>query len=326
VLSVSEAGAPADLGLVARLYGTMARIRQFELTAERLQASGDMDSSLHLSLGQEAVATGVCDVLRRSDLITTTHRGHGHCIAKGGEIVPMMAELFAKSGGYCGGKSGSMHIADPASGILGANAIVGAGIPIAVGAALAIQQRSSDDVAAVFFGEGAVAQGIFHESLNISALWRLPVIFVCENNGYAEMTAASVHLSNTDVASFAEPYGIPAETVDGNDVLTVRAAALRAVERARTGGGPGLMQALTYRSRGHYQGDPQVYRSREEVEQWRARDPLALVRSRFPQAASQFDQLDRDAEAAVTGAVEEIRGWPGPQAAALTEHVYAVPG
>ena len=301
----------------------MSNIRNFEMTAERLQASGIMESSLHLSIGQEAVAAGVCDVLRRSDLIATTHRGHGHCIAKGGELAPMMGELFAKSGGYCGGKSGSMHIADPASGILGANAIVGAGIPIALGAALAFQQQGQDDVAVAFFGEGAVAEGVFHESLNIAALWNLPILFVCENNGYAEMTPASIHLASTDVAAFAAPYGIPAASVDGNDVLVVRAAAERAVSQARDGAGPALLQARTYRWRGHYQGDPETYRSRAEVEEWRERDPLARLRAAFPEAADHFDALDQAAAQAVAAAVEEARSWPDAEAAALTEHVYA---
>ncbi|HUD36134.1 MAG TPA: thiamine pyrophosphate-dependent dehydrogenase E1 component subunit alpha [Streptosporangiaceae bacterium] len=301
----------------------MARIRQFEIAAERLQASGILESSLHLSIGQEAVAAGVCDALRRSDLITTTHRGHGHCIAKGGELAPMMGELFAKGGGYCGGKSGSMHIADPASGILGANAIVGAGIPIALGAALAFQQRGTDGVAVAFFGEGAVAEGVFHESLNIAALWALPIVFVCENNGYAEMTPVSVHLASADVAAFGAPYGIPASGVDGNDVLAVRQAAQQAVSAARNGAGPALLEARTYRWRGHYQGDPETYRTREEVEQWRERDPLRRLRAVLPGAADRFDDLDQQAMRLVNTAVDEVRGWPGTEAAALTEHVYA---
>jgi acetoin:2,6-dichlorophenolindophenol oxidoreductase subunit alpha len=312
-----------DIDAAYRLYAVMSKIRQFETAAERLQASGVMDSALHLSIGQEAVAAGVCDVLRRSDLIATTHRGHGHCIAKGGELAPMMGELFARTGGYCGGKSGSMHIADPASGILGANAIVGAGIPIALGAALTFQQQGTDNVAVAFFGEGAVAEGVFHESLNVAALWQLPIIFVCENNGYAEMTPVSVHLASTSVAAFGGPYGVTASTVDGNDVLAVRAAAQAAAGRARDGGGPVLLEARTYRWRGHYQGDPETYRSREEVEQWRERDPLQRLRSAFPEGTGRFDALDQRAAAAVSEAVDEARSWPGVPTSALTEHVYA---
>ncbi len=312
-----------DIDAAYRLYGVMSTIREFETAAERLQASGVMDSSLHLSIGQEAVASGVCDVLRRSDLIATTHRGHGHCIAKGGALAPMMGELFARTGGYCGGKSGSMHIADPASGILGANAIVGAGIPIAVGAALTFQQEGKDDVAVAFFGEGAVAEGVFHESLNIAALWQLPVIFVCENNGYAEMTPVSLHLAGSSVAAFGAAYGVTAATVDGNDVLAVRAAAQAATARARGGGGPVLLEARTYRWRGHYQGDPETYRSREEVEQWREQDPLRRLRAVFPAEVDRFDALDQQAADAVSAAVDEARGWPDVPASALTEHVYA---
>lgn len=319
-----------DGALYTRLYSTMTRIRHFESTAERLHAAGALDSGLHLSIGQEAVAAGVCDVLRRTDLIATTHRGHGHCLAKGGRFAPMLGELFSKKGGYCGGKSGSMHIADPASGILGANAIVGAGLPIAVGAALALQQLHTDAVAAVFFGEGAVAEGSFHESLNIAALWSLPVVFVCENNGYAEMTPVSTHLASTDVSVYAAPYGIPGETVDGNDVLAVRDAAGQAVDRARRGDGPTLLQAHTYRWRGHYQGDPEIYRTREEVNEWRARDPLRVLRAKLeqdlPDIDEDLDELDRSAEKAMEAAVAEVRFWPDVDLSALTEHVYAEAG
>jgi acetoin:2,6-dichlorophenolindophenol oxidoreductase subunit alpha len=308
--------------VAAELYATMARIRAFEVSAERLHASGALDSGLHLSIGQEAVATGVCHPLRRADLITTTHRGHGHCIAKGGELAPMMAELFAKQGGYCGGKSGSMHIADPASGILGANAIVGAGIPIAVGAALTFQQRGDDNVAVCFFGDGAVAEGVFHESMNLAALWRLPVVFVCEDNGYAEMTPASVHLATSDIARFGAGYDMPAESVDGNDVTAVRAAAVRAVDRARSGEGPTLLHARTYRWRGHYQGDPEVYRAAAEVEAWQQKDPLQVLRAQLPAQAAAFDELDAQAEQQVASAVDQARSWPDVTPDALTEHVY----
>lgn len=196
-----------DADLARALYTCMSRIRQFEETAGRLLADGQLPGFLHLSIGQEAIAAGVCSALSISDHITTTHRGHGHCIAKGGSLGRMMAELFGKAEGYCRGRSGSMHIADPAVGILGANAIVGGGLAMALGAAFSAQCRGSTSVALAFFGEGAAAEGVFHECLNLAALWKLPIIFVCENNGYAEMTPASVHLSARRVADFGAAYG-----------------------------------------------------------------------------------------------------------------------
>jgi TPP-dependent pyruvate/acetoin dehydrogenase alpha subunit len=316
-----QSGAPTAL----ELYDTMTRIRRFEVTAERLQATGRIESGLHLSIGQEAVAAGVCHPMRSTDLITSTHRGHGHCLAKGGQLAPMLGELFAKSGGYCGGKSGSMHIADAGSGILGANAIVGGGIPIALGAAFAIQQQGRDDVAATFFGEGAAAEGVFHESLNIAALWRLPILFVCENNGYAEMTPVSVHLAAAGVADFGAPYGIPAVSVDGNDVFAVLDSAAQAIDRARSGGGPTILECRTYRWRGHYQGDPETYRTRDEVDEWSARDPLVLLRARHSELASDFDGLDAKADHDLATAVEEVAQWTDPGPDALLEHVYSTP-
>lgn len=326
---MSDSPAPPDespaQSRALELYDTMTRIRQFEITAERLQATGRIETSLHLSIGQEAVAAGVCYPMRTTDLITSTHRGHGHCLAKGGQLAPMMGELFAKAGGYCGGKSGSMHIADPRSGILGANAIVGGGIPIALGAALAIQQQQRDDVAAVFFGEGAAAEGVLHESLNLASLWRLPILFVCENNGFAEMTPVSVHLAATNVADFAAAHKVPATTIDGNDVLEVLAAAEAAIDRARAGEGPSLLECRTYRWRGHYQGDPEVYRTKAEVEEWTKRDPLLALRSRYPQLSTHFDELDTKAGVDIELAVQEASSWADPLPTAVLENVYAQP-
>ena len=207
------------------LLRVMLQIRHFELKAGALFAAGQLPGFIHLSIGQEAIAAGVSSVLRNDDYITTTHRGHGHCIAKGGGLLPMMAELYGAAEGYLKGRSGSMHIADPETGILGANAIVGAGIPMAVGAAFSAFVRGSDGVAVAFFGEGAVAQGVFHESMNLAAIWNLPMIFVCENNQYAELSHISLHLASSRVVDFAIPYRMAAEQVDGNDVLTVRQAA-----------------------------------------------------------------------------------------------------
>lgn len=315
---------PAEL--VRRLYRTMSLIRAFEETASRLLASGELAGFLHLSIGQEAVAAGVCDVLTEDDYITTTHRGHGHCIAKGARIDRMLAEIFARTTGYCGGRSGSMHVADPKAGILGANAIVGACIPIALGGAFAAQTLNQRRVSVAFFGEGATAQGVFHESLNLASLWRLPVVFVCENNLFAEMTPVEVHLAASAVTDYAAPHRIPAEAVDGNDVLAVRDAAQSAVDRARDAGGPTLLECRTYRWRGHFEGDAQRYRSKDEVAEWRERDPLRLLAERVttdPELAKELQAIAKECAREVCTAVEWARAQPEPTASALTEHVYS---
>lgn len=326
-MTTTATGAPPR-ETVLRLYRTMALIRNFESAAGRLLASGELAGFLHLSIGQEAVAAGVCDVLQDTDYLTTTHRGHGHCIAKGGRVEAMFAEIFARATGYCGGRSGSMHVADPAVGILGANAIVGACLPIALGGAFAAQVLDQPRVAVTFFGDGAVAEGTFHESLNLAALWRLPVVFVCEHNGYAEMTPSTVHLSTTTVADYARPPGIPAETIDGNDALQVREAADRAVQRARTGGGPTLLECRTYRIRGHFEGDPGRYRDTDEVDAWQRHDPLRLLKDRAAVDSTlraQLDEADRQCKAEVDAAITWARSQPEPTPADLTQHVYRRP-
>lgn len=320
--------APPAADLITRLYRTMSLIRHFETAAARLLASGDLAGFLHLSIGQEAVAAGVCDALEEDDYITTTHRGHGHCIAKGARIDAMFAEILARSAGYCGGRSGSMHVADPKAGILGANAIVGACIPIGVGGAFAAQVLGQRRVSVAFFGDGAVAEGVFHESLNLAALWKLPLVFVCENNAYAEMTPTEVHLNNTSVASYAEPHQIPAQTVDGNDVLAVRDAAERAVELARYGGGPALLECRTYRMRGHFEGDAQRYQSKTERAAWLKRDPLLLLAAKAgvePGLGARLREIDALCEREVSAAITWARAQPEPTRAALTSHVYTAP-
>jgi TPP-dependent pyruvate/acetoin dehydrogenase alpha subunit len=309
------------------LYETMCRIRRFEEAAGDLMAANRIPGFLHLSIGQEAVAAGVCSQLTPTDYITSTHRGHGHCIAKGGKVDRMMAELFGKPEGYCKGRSGSMHIADPGVGILGANAIVAAGLPIATGAALGAQIRGEDLVAVTFFGEGAVAEGVFHESLNLASLWKLPIVFVCENNQYAELSHVSKHLSAVSVSAFGGPYRIPSATYDGNDVVEVRQAAGEAVDRARAGNGPSLLEFHTYRWRGHFEGDQGTYRTDDEVARWRLRDPLVRVRERL---VSEFEYSENDIsslEAEVQGEIDEAVLWAnelaGPDTALLTEDVYA---
>jgi TPP-dependent pyruvate/acetoin dehydrogenase alpha subunit len=317
-----------DTEMILRLFRTMSLIRQFELAATGLLASGALHGTLHVSIGQEAVAAGVCDVLRPDDYITSTHRGHGHCIAKGGKVGPMMSELYGHVGGYSAGRSGSMHLADAEMGILGANAIVGAGIPIAVGAGFSAKVRESRQISGTFFGEGAVAEGVFHESLNLAALWGLPVIFVCENNGYAEMSPMSVHLVTENVADFAIPYGIPGIQVDGNDVRAVRAAAAEAVERARDGGGPTLLECKTYRVHGHYEGDPERYRDKVEVEHWKANDPLRRLIdavSANVSLVSQMDELTNQVASEIQEAIAWAESDPHPELSSVMSDVYRDP-
>lgn len=326
----AQLGVPAE-GSAARtedpiaIYRMLRLIRTFEESAGSLLAAGRIPGFVHLSIGQEAVAVGVCSRLRPTDVITTNHRGHGHCIAKGGTVDRMMAELFGKPEGYCRGRSGSMHVADPSVGILGANAIVAAQIVMATGAALSAQVLGRDDVAVAFFGEGALAEGIVHESMNMAALWKLPVIFVCENNQYAEHSHVSTHLSMDSVASFAEPYGIPAGTFDGNDVDVVGVAVDEAINRARRGDGPTLLEFSTYRWRGHFEGDPMRYREAAELEEWKLRDPLLIHRSRI--LASEATEatlaaIDEDVEREVAAAVEWAAALDDPLTDLLWEDVY----
>lgn len=256
------------------LYRMMVRIRSFEEQCILLSHKGLVGGSLHLYIGEEAIATGSISVLNKDDYITMTHRGHGQCIAKGADLGRMFAELLGKETGYCKGRGGSMHIADVKLGMLGANGIVGAGIPIAVGASLAIKYRQGKQVVLCFFGDGATSTGAFHEGVNMGAIWRLPVVFICENNMYAITTPISKSCALRDVADRANGYGMPGVVVDGNDVLAVREAALKAVERARKGDGPTLIECKTYRWLGHHLGDDCKYRPPGELEVWKERCPI----------------------------------------------------
>ena len=286
------------------VYHKMWEIRLFEEEVESLFMEGQITGSTHLYIGEEAVAVGACTALRPDDYITSSHRGHGHCIAKGGELKPMMAELLAKETGYCRGKGGSMHIADLGLGILGANGIVGGGIPLATGAALASVIKGSDQVTLCFFGDGAANQGSFHEAANLAATWRLPVVYICENNLYAMTTPARQHLSVADVAPRASGYGFPGVIVDGQDVLAVYEATAEAVARARRGEGPTLIECKTYRYKGHYIGDPIVYRTKEEVDEWRERDPILI----FQAVLEERGLLDgRKADAVRSEVATEVR-------------------
>jgi TPP-dependent pyruvate/acetoin dehydrogenase alpha subunit len=301
------------------LYRDMWRIRRFEETALYHSTQGSVYGALHLYIGEEATAVGICSVLRRDDYVASTHRGHGHCIAKGARI--------GRATGYCKGKGGSMHIADFSCGMLGANGIVGAGLGLAAGAALAAQTRKSGQMAVAFFGDGGATRGTFHEVINLSALWKLPVLFVCENNGYAQWMPQSENLAIERVADMAPSYGIPGVTVDGNDVLAVHEAAKTAAERARAGQGPTLIECRTYRIHGHSLGDQQVYRGKAEVEAWKQRDPILRLEARLQEAGLLGEAQKREildaVEAEVAHAVEFASASPFPDAAELTEDVTA---
>ena len=256
------------------MYVKMRRIRDFESTAAKLFAEGKIPGFVHLYLGEEAIAPAVCECLRDDDFITSTHRGHGHIIAKGGDLNLMMAELFGRETGYCKGKGGSMHIADRDKGILGANGIVGAGHCIACGAGLSAKLRGTDQVCVCFFGDGSTNQGTFHESLNMASIWKLPIIFVCENNHYGISMSQDRHQAIKDVADRGAAYNIPGIAVDGNDPMAVYEAAEEAVARARAGKGPTLLECKTYRQHGHFEGDPAIYKPKEEQAAWMEKDPM----------------------------------------------------
>jgi pyruvate dehydrogenase E1 component alpha subunit len=317
-----------QLELARALHATMLRIRAFEERVGELFEAGELPGFVHLSIGQESVAAGVIANLRPTDHITATHRGHGHIIAKGGRFGPMFAELMGKATGYCRGKGGSMHIFDLGLGVLGANGILGAGQPIAVGAALSARLRGTDGVAATFFGEGASAQGAVHEAMNLAAVLRAPVVFVAEVNGFAELTPYAVHASVPELAARGAAYGIPAETVDGVDVLDVHDAARRCVERARAGGGPSLLEVRTLRWRGHYEGDQQRYRDASHVEERGLADPLARVERRLAAAGVAPDVLRAPAEEArreIEEALAFARSSELPLPEDALEDVYASP-
>ena len=252
----------------------MCLIRRFEEGAEEAYMRGLIHGTMHLSIGQEASAVGATMALRKTDYITSTHRGHGHCIGKGADPKLMFAEFFGKEEGYCRGRGGSMHIADVESGNLGANGIVAGGIPIAVGAALAIKKQKRDDVALCFFGDGATNEGAFHEALNMASIWKLPVIFVCENNKYGMSVSTERSMAVANVADRASAYNMPGVIADGNRIEDVAEAVMTAIARAREGQGPTLVECKTYRTRGHSRSDRNRYRSKEEIEEWKLRDPI----------------------------------------------------
>jgi TPP-dependent pyruvate/acetoin dehydrogenase alpha subunit len=308
-----------DAAALLGMYERMVQIRAFEEAAGKSFAAGKMPGFVHLYAGEEAVAVGVCAHLSDRDYITSTHRGHGHCIAKGVDIDGMVAELVGKATGLCKGKGGSMHVADVHKGMLGANGIVGGGFPLACGAALTAKTLGTGGVAVCFFGDGAANQGTFHEGLNLAAIWRLPVVFVCENNGYAESTPVSYHCSASDIANRAGGYEVPGVVVDGLDLFAVYEAAGEAVARARRGEGPTLIEAKTYRYYGHFEGDTVTYRSKDEMEAYRRRDPIASVR-RFIldhdlSTEADLDAIDSRAHQQIERAWEraDAAPWPEPE-------------
>jgi pyruvate dehydrogenase E1 component alpha subunit len=315
---------PVDEQVALGMAERMLRIRAFEAQANQLYLSAKMPGLTHLYIGEEAVAVGVCTALRRDDTITSTHRGHGHCIAKGADVRLMYCELLGKEEGYCRGKGGSMHIADHANGNLGANAIVGGSAGIATGAAFSAKALGSDRVSVCFFGEGALGQGLLYEVMNMAALWKLPVIYVCENNLYNEYTSFE-DVTAGSITARAEAFGIPSQVVDGQDVFAVYEAAAAAVERGRRGEGPSFVECKTYRYHGHHVGDVDrsYYRSKDEEEQWaRERDPLLLVAARLCDDAA-IERLRGQVEAEVAEAVAYALEAPYPDPSEVTEHVYA---
>lgn len=309
------------------LYETMQLIRQFELTVQEQFAKGSIPGFVHLYAGQEAVATGVCAHLRDDDYIASNHRGHGHCIAKGCSLNGMMAEIFGRATGLCKGKGGSMHIADMERGMLGANGVVGGGLPLATGAALSAKLRGTDQVAVCFFGDGTVAQGVLHECLNLAAIWQLPVIFVCENNRYAEATPIKFVWSGQNIAGIATTYGIPGVTVDGQDVLAVYSELETLVARARSGGGPALVECETYRFFGHFEGDTQTYKDPSEAEIFTQRDPLIIFSRRVQEEGllteADLQQVENKVRDAVAAALEFALNSPWPDESDLLRDVFS---
>jgi pyruvate dehydrogenase E1 component alpha subunit len=309
------------------LLRTMWMIRAFEEKTSELFAKGQIRGLLHLGVGQEGVAAGTCSALNRDDYIFSGHRAHAHAIAKGADLGRLLAELAGRANGYCRGKGGSMHLVAFDVGFVTATGVVGGTIPLALGAAFVCKERGKGQISVVYFGDGAGQVGAFHESLNIASLWELPVIFVCENNGYAEFTPLSSHTVVSRLADHAKTYGMPNVTVDGNDVLAVQEAMREAAQRARSGGGPTFVECLTYRLRGHYEGDPAKYRELSEVAEWKTKDPIARFSRLLTEGRNVSEKEIRRAELDARAHVEQAAQfalsspWPAPEEVA--SQVYA---
>jgi len=317
------------------MYGALWRIRLFEGHVQRLAAAGEIPGFPHLSTGQEAVAVGICTQLAREDVLFTSHRGHGHVLAKGSDMEATFAEILGRRSGLCGGRGGSMHLVDAANGVLGATGVVAGNLALAAGAAWAAQAQGKHNISVVFFGDGATGAGAFHETLNLAALWRLPVLLVCENNGYAEFTSREEHSNVKHVSSFAAPYDIATKTIDGNDLPTVFAAAADAIAAVRGGGGPYLLECMTFRMAGHYVGDSQQYRSKQELAEIREKCPIERLKRNLVERGVDLEELEAICERTrdeVLQAVERALAGPRPDPATVLDYVYraaqlaAIPG
>ena len=311
---------------VLHLYYEMRKIRRFEETVKK-KSGTDIVGPTHLYIGQEAIAVGVCHHLTKQDYVTSTHRGHGHTLAKGARIDRSLAELYGRSTGYCKGKGGSMHLADFSVGMLGANGVVGGGFNIATGAALAIQQRGGKEVAVCFFGDGSSNRGTFHEAVNLAASWKLPVVFVCENNGWASTTRFSESGSVPQLSERAKAYGIVGVTIDGNDVELVQKTAKDLIERARRGEGPSILECVTYRIEGHFLADPQLYRTKEEVQaQYETNDPIKRFKEKIMKnnfvTEIELEQIDANLEVELEAAVLFAERSPYPQVEEALEDIF----
>jgi len=308
------------------IYTKMNEIRKFEEAAYKLFEENKLRGSVHLYIGEEAIAAAAISLLRDEDYITSTHRGHGHGIAKSGDLKSAMAELMGKETGFCKGRGGSMHIADLKKGNLGANAIVGAGTPIAVGGALAAKMKGADQVSVSFFGDGASNQGTFHEALNLASVWKLPAIFICENNAFAISVPVETSTSVKDISVRGKAYDMPGVTVDGNDVIEIYKAVEKAIKRAQQGKGPTLIECKTYRWKGHWTGDPEVYRTREQVAAWMEKCPIKRLRAYMLKekiaAEKELDAIEEKAQADVDEAVEFSLNSPEPNPASVLNDVF----
>jgi len=319
-----------DAEMLLELYNKMVTVRTFETVAGEYFAAGEIPGFIHLSIGQEASSVGVCSCLQSEDYVITTHRGHGHMIAKGADIKRMAAELFGKRTGYCKGKGGSMHIADFSIGILGANGVVAGGLPIIAGAGFSIKMRKTDQVAVCFFGDGASNRGTVHEVMNMASVWKLPIVFVVENNQWASTTPQKASSAVEELSCRAAGYNMPGVTVDGNDLFAVRKATQKAVERARSGNGPTMLENKTYRIRGHFEGDPQKYRTQAEVEKWQEEnDPIKRVHDHLVTNEILDGELNlkiwKDAALALEDAIAFAKKSPFPEPEEALEDLFVNP-
>lgn len=319
-----KTGKAAHQQSLLALYRTIVLVREVEQALSRLFANGEVPGFIHLSLGQEAISAGVASALQPQDSLTTTHRGHGHVLARGIDVEGFFKEIMGRAGGLCKGRGGSMHVADLSLGILGANGIVGAGIPIALGSAIAHAARKTGGVAVAFFGDGAMAEGVLHETLNMAALWKAPLLLVCENNGWSEFSPTSRQFA-AKLEALAAAFGMAYEQVDGNDVTAVAEAARGATEALRAGRGPFVLECITHRVRGHYEGDPQKYRDANELQGLAAKDPLARTRDQLAQAgvsAADTERIDQEVLARVEAAITAARADAPPAFEDAASDVY----